>query len=73
MLLTLPLLLATAQAQDETPAPPDDASTPSRARSFLMEVGFRGRYMDVPDGLVDLAYFRNTDDDTIPDRPRIRA
>lgn len=82
MLLALSLLAAPSLAQDDAPPPegtpaptaalPDDSAEPKK-RKFLMEVGFRGRYMDLPDELVDLAYFRNTDDDTIPDRPHVSA
>ena len=48
-------------------------ATPPRKRKFLMEVGFRGRYMDLPDSILDIWYFRNDDDATIPDRPHISA
>lgn len=72
------LLLATlAFAQDAPPPPPTDPmateEAPVKKRKFLMEVGFRGRYMDLPDSILDLAYFNNKDDDTIPDRPHVSA
>jgi hypothetical protein len=86
MLLSAALLAlaAPAFAQDDPSSdePPviDTAATAAaepakepRKRKFLMEVGFRGRYMDLPDSLLDLAYFRNDDDDTIPDRPHVSA
>lgn len=87
MLLALPLLAALSPASaeepsaDTTPAetPATEASAltgdvPTRKRKFLMEVGFRGRYMDLPDSLLDLAYFRNADaGDAIPDRPHVSA
>ncbi len=74
MLPSLLLLAAlpTASAQDAgTTAEPTEAAP--KKREFLMEVGFRGRYMDLPDEILDLAYFRNDDDDTIPDRPHVSA
>jgi hypothetical protein len=81
MLHTLALLAAfgPASAEEPSPAPADPSGapaaeeTPARKRKFLMEVGFRGRYMDLPDSILDLAYFRNDDDDTIPDRPHVSA
>ncbi|MES2641844.1 MAG: hypothetical protein V4850_20300 [Myxococcota bacterium] len=82
-------LVTPALAQEDTPEEPSTEpaptsteveslsvmpeATPPRKRKFLMEVGFRGRYMDLPDSILDLAYFNNKDDDTIPDRPHVSA
>lgn len=69
--------LSLAAAQETTPPPAatatDTEPAPVKKRKFLMEVGFRGRYMDLPDSILDLAYFRNDDDDTLPDRPHVSA
>jgi hypothetical protein len=69
--------LSLAAAQETTPPPAatatDTEPAPVKKRKFLMEVGFRGRYMDVPDSILDIWYFNNQDDDTIPDRPHISA
>ena len=70
--------LSLASAQDTAPPPDaatatDTAATPAKKRKFLMEVGFRGRYMDVPDSILDIWYFNNQDDDALPDRPHISA
>ena len=76
MLLALPILAASSAFATEEPAAPVAPvaeAAPPKSRKFLMEVGFRGRYMDLPDGLLDLAYFRNTDDATLPDRPHVSA
>ncbi|MFN7144461.1 MAG: hypothetical protein ACK4YP_11835 [Myxococcota bacterium] len=84
MLLALPLLAALSPASAEEPAPADTTTAApvaapagdetARKRKFLMEVGFRGRYMDLPDSLLDLWYFRNADtNDAIPDRPHVSA
>jgi hypothetical protein len=86
MLLCLAALSFTplARAQDPEPTLDEPTADPSsdpvaaptatgKKRKFLMEVGFRGRYMDLPDSILDLAYFRNDDDDLIPDRPHVSA
>ena len=59
--------------EDATPAGADD-SAPERKRPFLMEVNFRGRYMSVPDSILDIWYFNETDagGSHLP-RPSIRA
>lgn len=56
-------------------APVAASSEPApKKRKFLMEVGFRGRYMDLPDSIVDLFAYRNDEaGDLIPDRPHISA
>lgn len=58
---------------EPAPAPVAMPEAPPRKRKFLMEVGFRGRYMDLPDSILDIGYFRNDDDPLIPDRPHVSA
>jgi len=58
---------------DSEAAPAAEPAKETPKRKFLMEVGFRGRYMDLPDSILDLAYFRNDDDATVPDRPHVSA
>ncbi len=49
-----------------------DASGGTKRRSFLMEVGFRGRYMTVPGDILD-PFVSAHDDDEYPARPEINA
>ena len=63
-------------AEDATATPaPEEVAT---GRKFKMEVGFRGRYVSVPNGVLDIWYYDN-DDDTpgwaLPGqyRPKIRG
>ena len=46
---------------------------PERTRDFLMEINFRGRYMALPDGFLDIWYFDEGDEGVTWDRPKIRA
>ena len=63
-----------AGPEDTPEAPPAMVpAAPAKKRKFLMEVGFRGRYMDVPDSLLDLAYFRNDEGSEVPQRPHVSA
>ncbi|MDP2305353.1 MAG: hypothetical protein Q8P18_04935 [Pseudomonadota bacterium] len=58
----------------ETAPPVDMPEATPRKRKFLMEVGFRGRYMDLPDSILDMGYFRNNEEgDLLPDRPHVSA
>ncbi len=55
---------------------PDAASAATAApkkRSYLMEVGFRGRYMAVPGDLLDAFVSAHDDDGVYPERPEIAA
>ena len=54
------------------PAPPGTASS-ARKRPYLMEINFRGRYMGLPDGVLDIWYFDEGDAGVTRDRPKIRA
>ena len=65
----------------EEPSPPTESApttafeeepAPVRKRNFLMEVGFRGRYMDLPDAIVDLFSVRN-EGGGIMERPHVSA
>lgn len=60
----------------ETPLPSAAAATtvPPKSRDYLMEVGFRGRYLFIPNGLLDIWYERHDQPgDTYPGRPTVRA
>ena len=46
---------------------------PERTRDFLMEINFRGRYLTLPDGLLDIWYYDEGDDGVTMDRPKVRA
>lgn len=61
--------------QDETEAlPAGDPGGPTTARDFLMEVNLRGRYMAIPDSVLDIWYFNGSDDNGAHlERPSIRA
>ncbi|MBM4367511.1 MAG: hypothetical protein FJ102_14960 [Deltaproteobacteria bacterium] len=71
-----PFLLATALAQEPAPgdatAPPADPAVAEKKRPFLMEVNFRGRYMTVPTGTLDL-WSEAHEDDEYPARPDVNA
>jgi hypothetical protein len=79
-LLTLaaPLLAAEVPASEtsETDGPEATAApgpTP-KTRKFLMEVNFRGRYMFVPNSILDIWYERHEGgEDGAPERPNVRA
>lgn len=63
--------------QDETveaaPAAGDSGGA-ERTRPYLMEVNMRGRYMAVPDSILDIWYFNGSDDGGAHlERPQIRA
>ncbi len=70
-------LLQDTSIEEEAPTAPaagDDDAEPERKRPFLMEVNFRGRYMAVPDSILDIWYFNETDQSgTHLTRPSIRA
>ncbi len=42
-------------------------------RDFLMEINFRGRYLTVPDGFLDIWYYDEGDEGVTLDRPKIKA
>ncbi len=72
-----PCLLAVALAQeplpdDQAPPPVEPAATGEKKRPFLMEVNFRGRYMTVPKGTLDL-WSEAHEDDEYPARPEANA
>ena len=79
--MPLPLLLLalhTARAEDVPVA--SDAATESttaisaqKKRNYLMEVNFRGRYLFVPDSLLDIWYESHSGGGLVPARPRIEA
>ncbi len=76
-MLSLLLALHTAPALAEDP-PTEllaiEATTevaPEKKRQFLMEVGFRGRYLFVPDSLLDIWYESHEGQDI--ERPHVRA
>jgi hypothetical protein len=83
MLLSLSLLALAPRAYAQDPEPTaaptaaPDVEAPAAApktRKFMMEVGFRGRYMDLPDSILDLWYFKNDDAGAeAPARPHVSA
>ena len=80
MLLTLSLVTAAelpASILSQSPPTAERAgetSGPERTRPYLMEVNFRGRYMQVPDSVLDIWYFTDRDDSgTHVGRPSITA
>lgn len=46
---------------------------PERTRDFLMEINFRGRYLTLPDGILDIWYYDEGDEGVTMDRPKVRA
>lgn len=66
----LPSALTPAERFAQDPDAPVTAPTPKR--SYLMEVGFRGRYMTVPNGILD-PFVSAHEDDEYPARPDINA
>lgn len=66
------LLVALALAQEPLPTQPTTASTaPAKERQFLMEVNARGRYLFIPNSLLDIWYERHEGESI--ERPTIRA
>ncbi|MCB9758729.1 MAG: hypothetical protein H6739_02730 [Alphaproteobacteria bacterium] len=45
-----------------TTAPAAGSADPERSRDYLMEVNTRGRYLFVPNSIIDIWYFNGTDD-----------
>ncbi len=71
---TLPHYLLVQDVDEAPPAGDPSAGQPERARDFLMEVNLRGRYMVVPDSILDIWYFNGSDDNGAHlERPSIRA
>ena len=68
--LPSPLSPAQRNADDVDPDAPADAA--AKKRPYLMEIGFRGRYMTVPNGILD-PFVNAHEDDTYPQRPDINA
>lgn len=62
------------QDEEAPAAAPAAGDAPAKTRPFLMEVNLRGRYMAVPDSVLDIWYFNGTDDGGAHlERPKIRA
>ncbi|MSQ03891.1 MAG: hypothetical protein EXR71_18720 [Myxococcales bacterium] len=86
LLLAAPLTLAATPAPalpsplspavrnaDEGDTDADAGPAPaSTTRAYLMEIGFRGRYMTVPNGILD-PFVSPHEDDAYPQRPDINA
>jgi hypothetical protein len=72
-------IVSAAQAAVPPARTPVATSDPTRAedtgrkRSFLMEVNFRARYLDLPDSILDIWYEDHKEDPNIPDRPHVGA
>lgn len=58
---------------DPATTPPPPAIGSRRTRSFLMEANFRGRYLFVPDSILDTVLFNEGDTSGHPARPSIQA
>jgi hypothetical protein len=75
-LLITALFTSPAGAQEPAPlpsAPTKSTTSASRERTMPMEVNFRGRYMAVPDGILDIWFFDSDDEGANPyDRPNAR-
>lgn len=75
-LLLTALLTAPAGAQEPAPLPPapvKSTTSAPRDRPMPMEVNFRGRYMAVPDPIIDIWFFDRDDEGANPfDRPNVR-
>ena len=73
-MLSVLLLSATGLAQDERVETPTDAVSGEVSRDYTMGVNFRGRWMSVPDSVMDIWFFNGSDfDGTHPERPSISA
>lgn len=76
MLLSMILTALPALATDPAPPPgPDAASTAPvlpKTRKFLMEVNFRGRYMFLPESVLDIWYEKHSGDGIL-ERPAVGA
>ncbi len=59
--------------QDEMPGTESGAPTVQRKRDWLMEVNFRGRFLGIPDSLLDIWYFDEDDGGYEGKRPKVRA
>lgn len=69
-----PLLIAAALAQEAAPAASTDAAVTPPTRPYLMEVGFRGRYLFFPNDILDIWYERHEGGEgAVPERPTVSA
>ncbi len=59
--------------RQETEAAAPGTGGPERTRDFLMEINFRGRYLTLPDGILDIWYYDEGDEGVTIDRPKIQA
>ena len=62
MLLSLSLAAAAELpsvtfSQEDPTAPTAGEAGPERTRPYLMEVNFRGRWLQVPDSILDIWYY----------------
>ena len=79
MLLSLSLAAAAELpsvtfSQEDPTAPTAGEAGPERTRPYLMEVNFRGRWLQVPDSILDIWYYNEGGDNgTHVARPAIRA
>jgi hypothetical protein len=63
---------APAETPAGTVAAADGSATVAKKRPYLMEVNFRGRYMSIPEGVLDLGAWAH-DNDEYPARPDVSA
>lgn len=73
VLAVVAALSGAAEAQEPTVSTDAPERPPRRDRAAPMEVNFRGRYMSVPDSLLDIWFFDSDDEGANPfDRPNVR-
>ena len=78
VLLSSPALAADGGEWKELPKPPEaevettdtDTFGSLPQRGYFMEIGFRGRYVTVPDSILDIWYFNENDPGWADDAPR---
>jgi len=70
MLLLFALLLSPAHAQSPMATAP---AISDHTRDYLMEINFRGRYMSVPDSIMDIWFFDKEDASNHLARPDIKG
>ena len=74
MLSALLLMSTPSHAKDERVPDADPTVSAEATRDFLMGVNFRGRWLSVPDSVMDIWFFNGSDfDGTHPERPSISA
>ncbi|MFH1467891.1 MAG: hypothetical protein ABIO70_26130 [Pseudomonadota bacterium] len=65
--------LAHVERQEPAGDPAAPGTESGKKRDYLMEINFRGRYYQLPDGIIDIWYFDEGDPGVTLDRPKARA